>query len=145
MSKRSLNKVQLIGNLGKDPELRHTHSDPETGVPVCSFSLATNESWTDGDGREHDKTEWHHIIAWRGLANVCGQYLKKGDSVYIEGKLQTRSWEDQSGQKRYTTEIVADQMIMLGNKQQPSTENAHNFYEKTEQNTDTGVDEDIPF
>ncbi len=107
---RGINKVILIGNLGKDPELRYTQS----GTPVASFSLATNESWTDNEGNKHDETEWHQIVAWRGLAEICGQYLTKGKQIYVEGKLQTRSWEDQSGAKRYTTEVVMREMKMLG-------------------------------
>lgn len=106
---RSLNKVMLIGNLGADPELRHTAS----GVAVATFSLATN--WTrSGDEGQTQETEWHNIVTWRRLAEICQQYLRKGSKVYIEGRIQTRSWDDQkTGQKRYMTEIVANQMIML--------------------------------
>ena len=109
MSKGSINKVMLIGNLGSDPELRVTPS----GVPVANFSLATTESWTDKSGERQERAEWHRIVLWRRLAEVAGQYLKKGSKIYIEGKLQTRSWEDQNGQKRYTTEVVANSMEML--------------------------------
>ena len=109
MSKGSVNKVILIGNLGSDPELRFTPS----GVQVANFSLATSESWTDKAGERQERTEWHRIVLWRRLAEVAGQYLKKGSKIYIEGKLQTRSWEDQNGQKRYTTEVVANSMEML--------------------------------
>jgi len=105
---RSLNKVQLIGNLGKDPELKYTPS----GVAVATFSIATSESWKDQDGNQQEKTEWHNIVAWRKLAEICGEYLKKGKKVYLEGKLQTRNYE-KDGIKRYVTEIVADQLIML--------------------------------
>ncbi len=105
---RSLNKVQLIGNLGKDPELKYTPS----GVAVATFSIATSESWKDQEGNQQEKTEWHNIVAWRKLAEIVGEYLKKGKKVYIEGKLQTRSY-DKDGVKRYITEIVADQLIML--------------------------------
>ena len=105
---KSLNKVQLIGNLGKDPELKYTAS----GVAVANFSMATAESWKDEAGEQHDKTEWHNIVAWRKLAEICGEWLTKGKRVYIEGKLQTRSWE-KDGKKHYTTEIVAENMIML--------------------------------
>lgn len=108
---KSLNKVMLIGNLGKDPELRYTTS----GVAVASFTLATNESWKDQDGNTQERTEWHNIVAWRKLAEICGEWLKKGNKVYIEGRIQTRSYDDKNtGQKRYITEIVADDMIMLG-------------------------------
>ena len=109
MSKGSINKVMLIGNLGSDPELRFTPS----GVQVANFSLATTESWTDKSGERQERAEWHRIVLWRRLAEVAGQYLKKGSKIYIEGKLQTRSWEDQNGQKRYTTEVVGNSMEML--------------------------------
>ena len=109
MSKGSINKVMLIGNLGSDPELRFTPS----GMQVANFSLATTESWTDKSGERQERAEWHRIVLWRRLAEVAGQYLKKGSKIYIEGKLQTRSWEDQNGQKRYTTEVVANSMEML--------------------------------
>ncbi|MFN2382887.1 MAG: single-stranded DNA-binding protein [Gemmatimonadota bacterium] len=109
MADRSINKVILIGNLGKDPELRHTAS----GKAVASFSVATNRSWNAPDGTAHEETEWHNIVVWDRLAEICQQYLQKGRKVYLEGRLQTRSWDDKSGQKRYTTEIVANQMIIL--------------------------------
>ena len=106
----SLNKATLIGNLGKDPEVRSIPS----GAKVANFSIATSESYTDKNGQKVDKTEWHNIVMWRGLAEVAEKYLRKGSQVYVEGRLQTRSWDDQNGQKRYTTEIVADNMVMLG-------------------------------
>ncbi len=106
----SVNKVILVGNLGKDPELRYTPS----GVAVANFSLATTETYKDRDGNRQNKTEWHNIVAWRQLAEICGKYLHKGKQVYIEGKLTTRKWQDRDGVDRYTTEIVADQMQMLG-------------------------------
>jgi single-strand DNA-binding protein len=106
----SLNKVQLIGNLGKDPEVRAIPS----GAKVANFSIATTESYTGKDGQKSDKTEWHNIVMWRGLAEVAEKYLRKGSQVYIEGKLSTRSWDDKDGQKRYTTEIIADNLVMLG-------------------------------
>ena len=109
MSTGSINKAMLIGNLGSDPELRFTPS----GEQVANFSLATTESWTDKSGERQERAEWHRIVLWRRLAEVAGQYLKKGSKIYIEGKLQTRSWEDQNGQKRYTTEVVANSMEML--------------------------------
>jgi single-strand DNA-binding protein len=99
----------LIGNLGADPEIRHTPS----GASVANFNLATSRSWTR-EGRKEEKTDWHRIVAWDKLAEICQQYLKKGNKVYIEGRIETRSWDDaSSGQKRYMTEIIADQMIML--------------------------------
>lgn len=110
---KSLNKVMLIGNLGKDPELRFTTS----GVPVATFTIATNESWKDQEGNLQERTEWHNIVAWRKLAEICGEWLKKGKKVYIEGRIQTRSYDDKNtGAKRYITEIVADNMIMLDGK-----------------------------
>lgn len=106
---RGLNKVMLIGNLGADPEIRHTPS----GASVANFNLATSRSWTR-EGRKEEKTDWHRIVAWDKLAEICQQYLKKGSKVYIEGRIETRSWDDAStGQKKYMTEIIADQMIML--------------------------------
>lgn len=107
-----LNKAMLIGRLTRDPEARTT---PQ-GTSVTSFSVATNFRWKDATGNQQDKTEYHDIVAWRKLAEICAQYLKKGAKVYIEGRLQTRSWDDQSGNKRYRTEIVADNMIMLDSK-----------------------------
>jgi single-strand DNA-binding protein len=116
MAGKSLNKVLLIGNLGKDPELSYTAS----GIAVAKFSIATNERWKDNDGNFQERTEWHNIVAWRKLAEICGQYLKKGSKVYLEGKLQTRSWDDKnSGAKRYTTEVIADDLIMLDGKSAP--------------------------
>jgi single-strand DNA-binding protein len=106
----SINKVILVGNLGKDPELRFTPS----GVAVATFSLATSERYKDREGQQQEKTEWHNIVAWRQLAEICEKYLHKGKQVYIEGKIHTRSYEDKDGNKRYVTEIVADQMQMLG-------------------------------
>ena len=110
---KSLNKVMLIGNLGKDPELRYTSG----GVAVATFSLATNESWKDQDGNMQERTEWHNIVAWKKLAEICGEWLKKGKKVYIEGRIQTRSYDDKNtGAKKYITEIVAENMIMLDGK-----------------------------
>ena len=108
---RGVNKVILIGNLGKDPEIRYTPS----GAAVANFTIATSEEWKDKDsGQKQERTEWHRIVAWRRLGEICGEYLRKGSQVYIEGKLQTRSWEDRDGNKRYTTEIIAQNMQMLG-------------------------------
>jgi len=105
-----VNKVILVGNLGRDPEIRHT----QAGDSVANFTLATSERWTKKDGEREERTEWHRVVAFRKLAEICGQYLTKGKQVYIEGKLQTRSWEDREGNKRYTTEVVASNMVMLG-------------------------------
>jgi single-strand DNA-binding protein len=113
MAGKSLNKVTLIGNLGRDPELSYTPS----GIAVAKFSIATNERWKDDGGNIQERVEWHNIVAWRKLAEICGQYLKKGSKCYIEGKLQTRSWDDKNtGTKRYMTEIVADDLIMLDSR-----------------------------
>ncbi len=113
MSSRSLNKVQLIGNLTRDPELRYT---PQ-GTPVCTFGLATNRSWMPTDGKERqEEVEFHNIVAWSKLAELCGELLAKGRKVYIEGRLQTRSWESPEGEKKYKTEVVAEDMIILDNK-----------------------------
>lgn len=107
----SVNKVLLIGNLGKDPEVRYTQG----GAAVANFSVATNEKWTK-DGQAQEKTEWHRIVVWGKTAENCGQYLKKGRSVYIEGRLQTRKWQDKEGRDQYTTEIVAQFVQFLGSK-----------------------------
>lgn len=106
---RGLNKVMLIGRLGRDPEMRYTPS----GKPVTSFSIATNRTWVTSDGEKREATEWFNVVAWRELAEICHQHLRKGGRVYIEGRLQTRSWESPDGQKNYRTEVVADEMIML--------------------------------
>jgi single-strand DNA-binding protein len=113
MARGSINKVILIGRLGKDPELRYTTS----GQAVANFSIATDEGYKTPDGQEVERTEWHNIVVWGKLAEICNQYLKKGKQVYVEGKLQTQSWDDkESGQKRYKTEINISDMQMLGSK-----------------------------
>ncbi|NUN69151.1 MAG: single-stranded DNA-binding protein [Bacteroidetes bacterium] len=139
---RSLNKVQLIGNLGKDPELKYTPS----GVAVATFSIATSESWKDQDGNQQEKTEWHNIVAWRKLAEICGEYLKKGKKVYLEGKLQTRNYE-KDGVKRYVTEIVADQLIMLdgGGGAGRSSSGSGASSESSPVHSDVPKDDDLPF
>ncbi len=105
-----LNKVMLIGNVTRDPEIRNT----ATGTQVASFSIATNQTWKDQSGEKQSKAEFHNLVAWSKLAGIIGQYVKKGSKIYIEGRLQTRDWTGKDGVKRYTTEIVADNMIMLG-------------------------------
>ena len=113
-----INKAIIIGRLGRDPEVRYTPS----GVAVANFSVATSEDWKDKDsGEKKERTEWHRIVAFGKLGEICGQYLSKGKQVYIEGRIQTRDWEDQNGVKRYTTEIVANQMQMLGAKDEVNT------------------------
>jgi single-strand DNA-binding protein len=109
-----MNKAMVIGNLGNNPEIRFTQSE----IPVATFSVATTERWKDAEGNRQERTEWHRIVAWRGLAEVCREHLHKGDKVFVEGKLQTRKWEDQDGNTRYTTEIVARDMEMLGGRQE---------------------------
>ena len=106
---RGLNKVMLIGNLGRDPEMRYT----PTGKPVTAFSLAVNRAWTTADGERHEDAEWFNIVAWGDLAERCNKYLRKGERVYVEGRLQTRSWESADGQKHARTEVVAAEMLML--------------------------------
>lgn len=108
----SLNKVFLIGNLGADPEVRYTPS----GQAVANFRIATSDVWSDKNGERQERTEWHRIVVWGKSAELCGEYLRKGRSVHIEGRLQTREWDDKSGQKRYTTEIVADRVTFLGSR-----------------------------
>ena len=109
----SVNKVILVGNLGRDPEVRFMPN----GEAVCNFSIATTDSWKDKNGQKQERTEWHNIVMYRKLAEIAGEYLKKGRPVYVEGRLQTRKWQTKEGQDRYTTEIVADQMQMLGGRE----------------------------
>lgn len=137
---RSLNKVQLIGNLGKDPELKYTPS----GVAVATFSIATSESWKDQEGNQQEKTEWHNIVAWRKLAEICGEYLKKGKKVYLEGKLQTRNYE-KDGIKRYVTEIVADQLIMLDGGGGGKGNSGGSVSESAPMASEAPKDDDLPF
>jgi len=108
----SVNKVILVGNLGRDPEVRYMPN----GEAVCNFSIATTDSWKDKSGQRQERTEWHNIVMYRKLAEIAGEYLKKGRPVYVEGRLQTRKWQTKEGQDRYTTEIIADQMQMLGGR-----------------------------
>jgi len=134
-----VNKVILVGNLGADPEVRYTPN----GTPVANFRIATNERWTGKDGKNMERTEWHRIVAFGKLAEICGEYLAKGKQVYIEGRLQTRNWEDKDGNKRSTTEIVATTMQMLGSAERADvgtpTVEAPSIPETTSE------DEDIPF
>ena len=111
-----VNKVILLGRLGQDPELKYTPS----GAAVCNFSVATSESWADKSGQKQEKTEWHRVIVWGKLGELCNQYLAKGRQAFIEGSLQTRSWEGKDGSKRYTTEIVARNVQFVGGQAQPS-------------------------
>ena len=119
-----VNKVILVGRLGADPEVRQLTS----GKSVCQLSLATSESWVDRDGQRQEKTEWHRIVVWGKMAEVCGKHLAKGRQVYVEGRLQTRSWEDQQGQKRYTTETVANTVQFLGSAGDRASSSQGNSY-----------------
>jgi single-strand DNA-binding protein len=159
MAGKSVNKVILIGNLGKDPEVKYT---PQ-GTPVAKITLATNERFKDKSGEWQDRTEWHNVVLWQRLAEIAGEYLKKGGKVYIEGRLQTRSWDDKtSGQKKYMTEVVANDLVLLGGRGEgggsgdfassrgASAGGGNNFDQRTpepEHATASGpiTDEDIPF
>lgn len=135
-----VNKVILVGNLGKDPEVRYL----DNGVAVANFSLATTENYKNKQGERVSQTEWHNIVFWRGLAEVAEKYLKKGDSVYVEGKLRTRRWEDKEGNAKYTTEILADNMTMLGNKRSNNSEELSNANSSDISNTNE-TEDDLPF
>jgi single-strand DNA-binding protein len=149
---KSVNKVILVGRLGKDPELKYTAS----GTPFCRFSMATDDVWNDkGSGERQERTEWHNIVAWDRLAEICNQYLTKGKLVYIEGSLQTREWDDQEGNKRKTTEIRARDMVMLsggagegsggGQRRAASAEGMGSGSPASASSTSTITDDDIPF
>ena len=114
MARRGVNKVIIIGNVGANPEVRYTPS----GSAVANFNVATNEAWKDSNGNQQERVEWHRIVAWGKLGEICGEYLKKGSHIYLEGRLRTRSWEDQNGNRRYTTEILASDIQMLDKKPQ---------------------------
>ncbi len=114
-----VNKVILVGNLGADPEIRYTPS----GAAVANFRIATTESWKDSEGQRQDRTEWHRIVVWGKLAELCGEYLAKGRMVYVEGKLQTRQWDDRDGNKRYTTEVQGREVTFLGGRSDASNSN----------------------
>jgi single-strand DNA-binding protein len=115
---RSLNKVMVIGHVGREPEMRYTQS----GKPVTSFGVATGRTWVGSDGERREETEWFTVIAWGSLAEICKQYLTKGQQVYVEGRLQTRRWEDSEGKKHAALEIVAGEMIMLGERREPAVQ-----------------------
>lgn len=150
---RGVNKVILIGNVGKDPDVRYMPN----GNAVANVTLATSESWKDKvSGETQERTEWHRIVFFRRLAEIVGEYVKKGSKIYIEGKLQTRKWQDQGGQDRYTTEIVADQMQMLDSKGgsgtstaydsgRPAASSTHDDVPSSAAMPDDGFDDDIPF
>jgi single-strand DNA-binding protein len=155
MAGKSVNKVILIGNLGKDPEVKYT---PQ-GTPVAKLTLATNERYKDKEGQWQDRTEWHNDVLWQRLAEIAGEYLKKGGKVYIEGRLQTRSWDDkQTNQKKYMTEVVASDLVLLGGRGEGGGESSraaaaggNNFDQRTSEAETVPAqsspisDEDIPF
>jgi single-strand DNA-binding protein len=143
---KSINKVILVGNVGADPEVKYTPS----GIPVGKFSLATNERFKDKSGEWQDRTEWHNIVAWQRLAEIVGEYVSKGSKVYIEGKLQTSSWDDRrSGEKKYRTEIVARDLVLLGLRESGNSKPEHaSSGEQRERDVAESceiTDEDIPF
>lgn len=128
---RGLNKVMIIGRLGRDPEMRYTPS----GRPVTTFNVATTRSWNSSDGERHTETEWFNVVAWGSLAEICKQHLIKSQQVYIEGRLQTRVWEDNNGNKRTSTEIVANEMIILGDRKDSP---------QSDEESDDGIEEEFP-
>ena len=134
--------IILIGNLGKDPEVRHLDS----GVAVANFSLATTESYNNKQGERISQTEWHNVVLWRGLADIAEKYLKKGNSVYIEGKIHTRKWEDKEGNTRYSTDVIADKMTMLGSKPDSNkTSSTSNEDSSSVESSNQKTDDDLPF
>ena len=138
----SVNKVILIGNLGRDPELKFTPS----GVPMAKFSIATTERFKDSEGNQQEKTEWHNIVLWRRLAEIANEYLKKGSPVYIEGRIQTRSWDDENGVKKYMTEIVGLQIQLLGKREDSTTAEPPKDLPEPSGKKETLEDEDdLPF
>ena len=142
----SINKVILIGRLGRDPEVKYTPS----GQAVAKFSIATDETYKDRNGEQQRRTEWHNIVAWRRLAEICGEYLVKGKLVYIEGRIQTRQWEDREGNKRNTTEIVAREMKMLspkgeGDRSESSSQQSESTPAPAPAPSPEITDDDIPF
>lgn len=144
---RGVNKVILIGNMGRDPEVRYTPN----GLAVANITIATSEAWKDKQtGENQERTEWHRIVMYARLAEIAGEYLRKGSKVYIEGRLQTRKWQDKNGQDRYTTEIIADSLQMLdskggsGQQTAPGATNQEEITDKQAANVET-LDDDIPF
>ena len=143
MARSGINKVILVGNLGKDPDMRYTAG----GDAVANLSIATSESWNDNQtGEKKEKTEWHRVVFFRRIAEVCGEYLKKGSSVYIEGSLRTRDWEDDQGNKRYTTEIIGREMQMLGGRRSEDNMDQSPQMNSSSPQTEEGlIDDEIPF
>ncbi len=143
MARSGINKVILVGNLGKDPDMRYTAG----GDAVANLSIATSESWNDNQtGEKKEKTEWHKVVFFRRIAEVCGEYLKKGSSVYIEGSLRTRDWEDDQGNKRYTTEIIGREMQMLGGRRSEDNMDQSPQMNSSRPQPEEGlIDDEIPF
>lgn len=138
----------LIGNLGRDPEIRYT----QDGSPVATFSMATSENWTDRNGNRQERTEWHNIVAWGRLADLCKRYLSKGRQAYVEGRVRTREWNDRDGNKRRTTEVIASQIVLLGSRMQTAMDEGPQAAEGIDRSEaepsvgDGGItDSDIPF
>jgi len=138
---RGLNKVQIIGHLGKDPEMRYTPS----GKPVTTFSVAVSRSWSSADGERHNETEWFNVVAWGNLAEICKQYLVKGQQVYIEGRLQTRRWDDKDGQKHTSVEIVANEMMMLGERRDANNNHAQEADAASADGGQAAAEDEFPF
>ena len=143
MARSGINKVILVGNLGKDPDMRYTAG----GDAVANLSIATSESWNDNQtGEKKEKTEWHRVVFFRRIAEVCGEYLKKGSSIYIEGSLRTRDWEDDQGNKRYTTEIIGREMQMLGGRRsEDNMDQSPQMNSSSPQPEEGLTDDEIPF
>ena len=141
MQKGSVNRVLLVGHLGSDPDSRFTGS----GSAVTTFSVATNESRRNSDGNYEDFTEWHRVVLFGKMAETAGEYLKKGQLVYIEGRLRTRSWDDKSGVKRYTTEVVGEQYTMLGRKSNDDSGFSGGSSNKNQETDDQEMEDDLPF
>lgn len=137
---RGLNKVQIIGYLGKDPEMRYTPS----GRPVTTFSVAVSRSWNSADGERHTETEWFNVVAWGNLAEICKQYLVKGQQVYIEGRLQIRRWDDKEGQRHTSVEVVASEMMMLGDRREAAINQAQDA-EATPAENSAAAEDEFPF
>jgi single-strand DNA-binding protein len=139
---RGLNKAMIIGHLGKDPEMRYTPS----GRPVTTFTVAVSRSWNSADGERHSETEWFNVVAWGNLAEICKQYLTKGQQVYIEGRLQTRHWDDKEGQKHISVEIVANEMMMLGERRETAPSQAQEGEAASAENgTPAAPEDEFPF
>ena len=142
---RGLNKVQIIGNLGRDPEMRFT----QDGTPVTNFSVAVSESWQGRDGEQRERTEWFRVVAWRRLAEISNEYLRTGRKVYVEGRLETQKWQDKEGNDRYTTEVIARELLMLGGRDDvdPPSDTRHEPVAESSGSNDNDeiTADDLPF